>query len=74
MQANEGRRLVVAQKFLPELRMLPMNRLSHSQAMVENALGRYSGIDIVLDSRQHADVCQIHLTQNLRIFQRSICK
>ena len=66
MQANQGTRLVISPKFLPELRMLPIYQLTHAQAMVQNALGRYNGVDIALESRVHADVCQIQLTQNLR--------
>lgn len=59
-------RLVVAPKFLPELRMIPETRLSHSAALVEKHLGFYSGVDTILESHQHSDVCRIQLTQNLR--------
>ena len=59
-------RLVIAPKFLAELRMLPESQLSHSAALVEKHLGHYSGVDTILESHQHSDVCRIQLTQNLR--------
>ena len=62
-------RLVVAPKFLPELRMIPETRLSHSAALVERHLGFYSGVDTILESHQHSDVCRIQLTQNLREYR-----
>lgn len=43
-------RVVVAPKFLPELRMLPESKLSHSAALVEKHLGFYSGVDTILES------------------------
>ena len=59
-------RLVLAPKFLPELRMMAETKLSHSAALVEKHLGFYSGVDIILESHQHSDVCRVQLTQNLR--------
>lgn len=58
-------RVVVAPKFLSELRMLPESKLSHSAALVNKWLGYYSGLDVILQNRQHSDVCRVQLTQNL---------
>lgn len=46
--------------------MLPEEKLSHSTALVEKFLGQYSGVDAILESRQHYDVCRVQLTKNLR--------
>ncbi len=64
-------RLVIAPKFLSELRMVPETRLSHSAALVEKHLGFYSGVDTILESHQHSDVCRVQLTQNLREYRDS---
>ena len=66
VQTQDMERLVIAPKFLPELRMLPESKLSHSLSLVEKHLGYYSGVDVILQSRQHSDVCRLQLTQNLR--------
>lgn len=60
------KRLIVAPKFLPELRMLPEAKLSHSASMVDRLLGQYNGMDMLVKSRQHSDVCRVQLTQKLR--------
>lgn len=57
--------LVVAPHFLPEIRMLPESKMSHSVALVQKYLGYYSGVDVILASRHHIDVCRLPLTQNL---------
>ena len=46
--------------------MLSESQLSHSAALVEKHLGYYSGVDTILESHQHSDVCRVQLTQNLR--------
>lgn len=56
--------LVVAPKFLPKLRTLPETRLSHSALLVERHLGFYNGVNGILKSHQHIDVCK-NLTQTL---------
>ena len=61
-------RLVIPPKFFHELRMLPDTKLSHSIALVEKHLGWYSGVDTILESRQHSDVCRVQLTQNLGLY------
>ncbi|KAJ8061492.1 hypothetical protein OCU04_009307 [Sclerotinia nivalis] len=58
-------RLILPPKFLVELRMLPETKLDQSTALVERCLGHYSGVDIILKSRHHSDVCRVQLTQNL---------
>ena len=66
VQTQDMERLVVAPKFLSELRMLPDSKLSHSAALVEKNLGFYSSVDTILESHQHSDVCRVQLTQKLR--------
>lgn len=59
-------RLILPPKFLVELRMLPESKLNQSHALIERWLGYYSGVDVILKSRQHSDICRVQLTQNLR--------
>lgn len=59
-------RLILPHKFLVELRMLPQTKLDQSTALIERWLGRFSGVDVILKSRHHSDVCRVQLTQNLR--------
>ena len=59
-------RLILPHKFLAELRMLPQTKLDQSTALIERWLGRFSGVDVILKSRHHSDVCRVQLTQNLR--------
>ena len=66
VQTQDMERLIIPPKYLAELRMLPEHKLSHSAALVEKHLGYYSGVDTILESRLHADVCRILLTQHLR--------
>ena len=58
--------VVLAPKFLAELRMLPESTLSSSAALVDSVLGMYSGVDILLKGHLSADVCRGQLTRNLR--------
>ncbi|KAF7854678.1 hypothetical protein EAF04_010247 [Stromatinia cepivora] len=65
VQTEDMERLILPPKFLVELRMLPETKLNQSTALVERWLGHYSGVDIILKSRHHSDVCRAQLTQNL---------
>lgn len=66
IQTQDMERLVLAPKFLHEIRVLRETKLSHAAALVEKWLGYYTGVDVVLRSRKHYDVCRLQLTQNLR--------
>ncbi|KAF4630842.1 hypothetical protein G7Y89_g7285 [Cudoniella acicularis] len=68
VQTQDMERLVISPKYLPELRMLPETKLSHSRALVERFVGWFSSVDIVLQNHQHSDVCRLQLTQNLPNF------
>ncbi|APA13444.1 hypothetical protein sscle_11g082140 [Sclerotinia sclerotiorum 1980 UF-70] len=65
VQTEDMERLILPPKFLAELRMLPETKLNQSTALVERWLGSYSGVDIILKSRHHSNVCRVQLTQNL---------
>lgn len=60
-------RLVVAPKFLAELRLLPESKLSATAALVDKVLGIYNGVDIILQDHQSSNICRVQLTKNLRI-------
>ncbi|TGO51091.1 hypothetical protein BOTNAR_0368g00010 [Botryotinia narcissicola] len=68
VQTEDMERLILPHKFLPELRMLPQTKLDQSTALIERWLGRFSGVDVILKSRHHSDVCRVQLTQNLPQF------
>ncbi|KAI5860763.1 cytochrome P450 [Durotheca rogersii] len=65
IQTGDMERLVVANSYLNELRKLPDTRLSSKVAVVERNLGWYNGVDIILKSTSHVDVCRVQLVQNL---------
>ena len=58
-------RLILAPKFLVEIRMLSEAKLSHAVALVEKHLGYYSGVDVILQGHHHSDACRLQLTHNL---------
>ncbi|KAF7934075.1 uncharacterized protein EAE97_008435 [Botrytis byssoidea] len=68
VQTGDMERLILPHKFLAELRMLPQTKLDQSTALIERWLGRFSGVDVILKSRHHSDVCRVQLTQNLPQF------
>ncbi|KAM0157208.1 hypothetical protein ACHAPG_004890 [Botrytis cinerea] len=68
VQTEDMERLILPHKFLAELRMLPQTKLDQSTALIERWLGRFSGVDVILKSRHHSDVCRVQLTQNLPQF------
>ncbi|CAG8974301.1 hypothetical protein HYALB_00011970 [Hymenoscyphus albidus] len=57
VQTQDMERLILPPKYLSELRMSPETKLSHSVALVERHLGYYSGVDIILQDKQHSDIC-----------------
>jgi hypothetical protein len=60
-------RLILAPKYLPELRDSEPAKLNTSVASVENTLGEFSGVDIILKDRQTNDLCRSKLTRSLRL-------
>ena len=65
--------VVLAPKFLSELRMLPEQKLNSSAALVDSVLGSYSGVDIILKGHLSSDICRGQLTKNLREFSPKNC-
>jgi hypothetical protein len=59
-------RVVLAPRFLQELRMLPGTKLSASAALVDSTLGTVNGVDIILQDRQSNDIVRVQLTKSLR--------
>ncbi|KAF2478137.1 putative cytochrome P450 [Lindgomyces ingoldianus] len=62
--------LVLSNKYLDELRLLPNTKLSNVHAQVKNMLGKYTYTTFLLESDQHVRVLQNHLTPNLQTFLR----
>ncbi|MCJ1314162.1 hypothetical protein MMC25_007842 [Agyrium rufum] len=58
-------RVVLAPKYLEELRMLPEDKLNSAAALVDRTLGVYNGVDIILDGHLSSNVSRVQLTKNL---------
>ena len=65
IQTLLGDQIVLSPKYLPELRMLPESSLNATAALVDNVLGTYSGVDILLKDHLSSDICRGQLTKNL---------
>lgn len=65
IQTGDMERLVISNRFVDELRKLPDGYLDSKTAVVERNLGWYNGIDIILKSNAHANVCRTKLVQSL---------
>lgn len=65
IQTGDMDRLVISNRYLDELRKLPDSYLDSKLAVVERNLGWYNGVDIILKSSAHVDVCRAQLVQNL---------
>lgn len=65
IQTGDMERLVVSTRFVDELRKLPDAYLDSRTAIVERNLGWYNGVDILLKSTSHVDICRTKLVQNL---------
>lgn len=65
IQTGDMERLVISNRFINELRKLPDSFLDSRTAVVERNLGWYNGVDIILKSTTHIDVCRTKLVQNL---------
>jgi hypothetical protein len=70
LQATNVDRLILPPKYLPELRLYSSSILSGSIASVQNTLGEYSGVNIILKDRQSHDICKTRLTKSLRMQSR----
>lgn len=65
IQTGDMDRLVVSNRYIDELRKLSNDYLDSKAAVVERNLGWYNGVDIILKSTAHVDVCHNQLVQNL---------
>lgn len=65
IQTLMGDTVVVAPKFLDELKMLPESKLSPTAAFVDSWMGEYTGVDFLLRDRLTYDICRNALTRNL---------
>ena len=61
-----GDTIVLAPKFLQELNMLPESKLSSTAALVDSVMGRYNGVDILLQDHLTSDICRGPLAKSLR--------
>ncbi|PSN64497.1 putative cytochrome P450 [Corynespora cassiicola Philippines] len=60
--------IVLSNKYLDELRLIPNNKLSNVHSQVKNMLGKYTYSNFLLESDQHVRVLQSYLTPNLKTF------
>jgi hypothetical protein len=65
IQTGDMERLVISNRYIDELRKYPSSYLDSKMAVVERNLGWYNGVDIILKSTAHVDVCHTQLVQNL---------
>ncbi|KAF2462876.1 cytochrome P450 [Lindgomyces ingoldianus] len=70
IQTGDMERLVISNRYIDELRKYPSSYLDSKMAVVERNLGWYNGVDIILKSTAHVDVCHTQLVQNLDILPR----
>ncbi|KAK4185836.1 cytochrome P450 [Podospora australis] len=67
IQTAEKEQLVLAPRFLPEIRMLPESKLSHAHVLMDYWVGEHIGADIALAGAQHIDAVRGPLTKTLPI-------
>ena len=67
VQTQDIESLTLAPKLLSEVQALPEGILSHRASIADRYVGVYTGLDIVLQSNLHADVCRVQLTQQQSI-------
>ena len=65
IQTPTFNRVILPPKYLPELRNLPESILSSSIPRVENLVGEYSGVDILMKGHLQNEVTRGPLTKNL---------
>ncbi|KAF3015943.1 hypothetical protein E8E14_012049 [Neopestalotiopsis sp. 37M] len=65
VQTAEKEQLVLAPRFLPEIRMLPETKLSHAHVLMDYWVGEHIGAEIALGGAQHIDAVRGPLTRSL---------
>jgi hypothetical protein len=65
VQTANKEQLVIAPKFLPEIRMLPETKISHAQVIIDNLVGEHIGADLAMGGAQHIDAVRGPLTKSL---------
>ncbi|KAL4912838.1 cytochrome P450 [Aspergillus aurantiobrunneus] len=65
VQTANKEQLVIAPKFLPEIRMLPDTKISHAQVIIDNLVGEHIGAEMAMEGAQHIDALRAPLTKNL---------
>ena len=65
VQTANKEQLVIAPQFLPEIRMLPENKISHAQVIIDNLVGEHIGAEMAMNGQQHIDAVRGPLTKNL---------
>jgi hypothetical protein len=65
IQTINKEQLVIAPKFLPEIRMLPESKLSHAQVLIDYWVGEHIGADLAMAGYQHIDAVRGPLTRSL---------
>ncbi|RDL36339.1 uncharacterized protein BP5553_05691 [Venustampulla echinocandica] len=66
IQTAHKEQLVIAPKFLPEIRMMPESKLSHAQVIIYNLVGEHIGAEMAMEGHQHIDVVRGPLTRSLK--------
>ena len=65
IQTAEKEQLVIAPRFLPEFRMLPETKISHSQVLMDYWVGEHIGAKIAMQDAEHIDAVRGPLTRSL---------
>lgn len=60
-------RVVLSPRYISELNQVSEDILSHRHSFAERFMGHITGMNVVLESRIHADLVRVQLTQNLRL-------
>lgn len=61
----EKDQLIIAPRFLPEIRMLPESKISHAQVLMDYWVGEHIGADVAMGGAQHIDAVRGPLTRSL---------
>ncbi|KAF2198556.1 cytochrome P450 monooxygenase [Delitschia confertaspora ATCC 74209] len=68
VRRNDADILVLSNKYLDEIRLLPNTVLSSVASQVNNLVGKYTYASIMLESNLHTRVLQSQLTPNLGVY------
>ncbi|KAI5468190.1 cytochrome P450 [Mariannaea sp. PMI_226] len=66
IQTVSREQLVIAHKFLPEIRMLPESKLSHAQVVIDYLVGEHIGAEWAMKGQRHVDAVRGPLTRSLK--------